>query len=199
MEIYVSGFYNRGQQNEYVELEAASKCSLEGLMLMRYLYGKDYLPIQSETRVFLFPDINLRKGNLVRVYTFHHSGKKKEKEESLAKTVYNFSWNIDSTIWEGKNVEAQVMEPGNAMGLAPNDATSDSVIRTDEHRTVLLDSDSLLANLAIGAMDGRVNIIGEDSQAKPLEITGVPAKVKKAISEGDYYKAYTLMLAESTR
>lgn len=77
MKVFVSGFFNRGQQNEYVELEAASKCSLEGLMLMRYLYGKDYLPIQSETRVFLFPDINLRKGNLVRVYTFHHAGKKK--------------------------------------------------------------------------------------------------------------------------
>ena len=199
MEIYVSGFYNRGQQNEYVELEAASKCSLEGLMLMRYLYGKDYLPIQSETRVFLFPNINLRKGNLVRVYTFHHSGKKKEKDETLGKTVYNFSWNLDCTIWEGTNVEAQIMESGNAMGLAPIDATSDSVRRTDEHRTVLLDSDSLLANLAIGAMDGRVNIIGEDGQAKPLEITGVPAKVKKAISEGDYYKAYTLILAESAR
>lgn len=57
----------------------------------------------------------------------------------------------------------------------------------------------MLANIAIGAMEGRVNIIGEDGQAKPLEITGVPEKVKKAISEGDYYKAYTLMLAESTR
>ena len=45
MEIYVSGFFNRGQQNEYVELEAASKCSLEGLMLMRYLYGKYYYTI----------------------------------------------------------------------------------------------------------------------------------------------------------
>ena len=199
MKVFVSGFFNRGQQNEYVELEAAAKNSLEGLMLMRYLYGKDYLPIQSETRVFLFPDINLRKGNLVRVYTFHHAGKKKEKDETLGKTVYNFSWNLDRTIWEGKNVEAQVMKLGNAMGLAPNDATSDSVRQSDEHRAALLDSDSLFANLAIGAIDGRVNIIGKDVKAKPLEITGVPAKVKKAISEGDYYKAYTLMLAESAR
>ena len=199
MKVFVSGFFNRGQQNEYVELDAAAKSSLEGLMLMRYLYGKDYLPIQSETRVFLFPDINLRKGNLVRVYTFHHAGKKKEKDETLGKTVYNFSWNLDRTIWEGKNVEAQVMKLGNAMGLAPNDATSDSVRQSDEHRAALLDSDSLFANLAIGAIDGRVNIIGEDGKAKPLEITGVPPKVKEAISEGDYYKAYTLMLAESAR
>ena len=199
MEIYVSGFFNRGQQNEYVELEAAAKCSLEGLMLMRYLYGKDYLPIQSETRVFLFPDINLRKGNLVRVYTFHHSGKKKEKDETLGKNVYNFSWNLDRTIWEGKNVEAQIMESGNAMGVAPDDPIADSERGNSEDHAPFLSPDSLFANIAIGAMEGRVNIIGEDGQAKPLEITGVPEKVKKAISEGDYYKAYTLMLAESAR
>ena len=199
MEIYVSGFFNRGQQNEYVELEAAAKCSLEGMMLMHYHYGKNYLPVQSDTRVFLFPDINLRKGNLVRVYTFHHSGKKKEKDETLGKTVYNFSWNLDRTIWEGKNVEAQIMESGNAMGVAPDDPIADSERGNCEDHAPFLSPDSLFANIAIGAMEGRVNIIGEDGQAKPLEITGVPEKVKKAISEGDYYKAYTLILAESAR
>ena len=199
MKVFVSGFFNRGQQNEYVELEAAAKSSLEGLMLMRYLYGKDYLPIQSETRVFLFPDINLRKGNLVRLYTFHHPGKKKEKDETLGKTVYNFSWNLDRTMWEGTNVEAQVMDSGDSVGLAPYDSTSDSVRITDDHQAGMLDPDSLLANMMLGAIDGRVNVISEDGKAKPLEITGVPPKVKEAISEGDYYKAYTLMLAESAR
>ena len=182
-----------------MELEAASKCSLEGMMLMRYHYGKNYLPVQSDTRVYLFPDINLRKGNLVRLYTFHHPGKKKEKDETLGKTVYNLSWNLDRTMWEGTNVEAQVMDSGDSVGLAPYDSTSDSVRITDDHQVGMLDSDSLFANLAIGAIDGRVNIIGEDGKAKPLEITGVPPKVKEAISEGDYYKAYTLMLAESAR
>ena len=199
MEIYVSGFYNRGQQNEYVELEAASKCSLEGLMLMRYLYGKDYLPIQSETRVFLFPEINLRKGNLVRVYTFHHSGKKKEKDETLGKTVYNFSWNLECTIWEGTNVEAQVMEPSNAMDLAPNDATSDPVRRTSEHRAALLDSDSLFANLMLGAIDGRVNVITEDGKTVPVEVSDVPQSVKDAVEAKDLDKAFALLLAESAR
>ena len=186
MKVFVSGFFNRGQQNEYVELEAASKCSLEGMMLMRYLYGKDYLPIQSETRVFLFPDINLRKGNLVRVYTFHHAGKKKEKDETLGKTVYNFSWNLDRTIWEGKNVEAQVMKLGNAMGLAPNDATSDSVRQSDEHRAALLDSDSLFANLAIGAIDGRVNIMARMAKPSLWKSRVCPQKLRKP-----YQKAIT--------
>ena len=57
MEIYVSGFFNRGQQNEYVELEAAAKCSLECLMLMRYHYGKNYLPVQSDREYFSSPTL----------------------------------------------------------------------------------------------------------------------------------------------
>lgn len=28
----ITGLYNRGQQNEYVELEAAARCDLEGIL-----------------------------------------------------------------------------------------------------------------------------------------------------------------------
>ena len=199
MTVFVSGFFNRGQQNEYVELEAASKCSIEGIMLMHYHYGKDYLPVQGDTRVYLFPDINLRKGNLVRLYTFHHSGKKKEKDETLGKTVYNFSWNLDRTIWEGTNVEVQVMESGNSVGLAPCDSTSDSVRITDEHRTGLLDTDSFLANVMLGAIDGRVNVIDKDGKTVPVEAAGVPMKVKDAVKSKDIDKAFALLLAESSK
>ena len=30
--IRITGLYNRGQQDEYVELEAAARCDLEGLL-----------------------------------------------------------------------------------------------------------------------------------------------------------------------
>lgn len=199
MEIYVSGFFNRGQQNEYVELEAAAKCSLEGMMLMHYHYGKNYLPVQSDTRVFLFPDINLRKGNLVRVYTFHHVGKKKEKDNTLGKIVYNFSWNLDRTIWVGKNVEAQIMESGNAMGIAPSDPIADSVRTSGEHHAPMLDGDSLLANQALAALDGRMNIISHEGNVTPVEVKDVPQNVKQAIATKDIEKAYAIMLAESAR
>lgn len=199
MTVFVSGFFNRGQQNEYVELEAASKCSFEGIMLMRYHYGKDYLPVQGDTRVYLFPDINLRKGNLVRLYTFHHSGKKKEKDETLGKTVYNFSWNLDRTIWEGTNVEVQVMEFGNSVGLAPCDSTSDSIRSTDNQPSELLDTDSFLANVMLGAIDGRVNVIDKDGKTVPVEVASVPKKVKDAVKSKDLDKAFALLLAESAK
>lgn len=41
----ITGLYNRGQQDEYVELEAAARCDLEGLMLVRYLYNAEGFPI----------------------------------------------------------------------------------------------------------------------------------------------------------
>ena len=199
MKVFVSCFFNRGQQNEYVELEAASKCSLEGMMLMRYHYGKNYLPVQGDTRVYLFPDINLRKGNLVRLYTFHHPGKKKDKDETLGKTVYNLSWNLDRTMWEGTDVEVQVMDSGDSVGLAPYDSTSDSVRITDDHQVGMLDPDSLLANIMLGAIDGRVNVIDKDVEVVPVEATDIPQNVKVAVKSKDLDKAFALLLAESAK
>ena len=72
----ITGLYNRGQQDEYVELEAAARCDLEGLMLVRYLYNAEGFPIYSQARLYEFPDTNLRKGNRVRLY----SGFTKEKK-----------------------------------------------------------------------------------------------------------------------
>lgn len=199
MKVFISGLFNRGKENEYVELEAATKCSLEGLMLLRYRYGRNDLPVQSETRVFLFPEINLRKGNVMRVYTFHHNGRKKEKDETIGKTVFNFSWDHDRTIWEGSNIEAHVMQEGNGMGFYPSDPVADSIRHLDERREALLDDHSLLANMMVNALAGNVNIIGEDGNAIPLEVTGMPEEVKAAIEAKDYDKAYALMLAESAK
>ncbi len=52
----ITGLYNRGQQDEYVELEAAARCDLEGLMLVRYLYNAEGFPIYSQARLYEFPD-----------------------------------------------------------------------------------------------------------------------------------------------
>ena len=106
---------------------------------------------------------------------------------------------LDRTIWEGKNVEPQVMKLGNAMGLAPNDATSDSVRITDDHQAGMLDPDSLLANMMLGAIDGRVNVIGKDGEVVPVEATDVPQNVKDAVKSKDLDKAFALLLAESAK
>ena len=62
LNLRITGLYNRGQQDEYVELEAAARCDLEGLILVRYLYNAEGFPIYSQARLYEFPDTNLRKG-----------------------------------------------------------------------------------------------------------------------------------------
>ena len=200
MNLFVSGLFNRGTENEFVELEAAAKCTLDEVMLFRYAYGKNDLPIQSETRVFVFPYLNLRKGNLVRVYTFHHKSKKKEMDESLGKRVFNFSWNLDRTIWEGMHVEAHLVEASCSVGIAPSDPMADSKrVHGDENRSTFLDSDALTANMLLAALDGRIQIIGENGKSAPIEVADVPERVKAALEAKDMDKAYALLLAECAK
>ena len=54
--VVITGLYNRGQQDEYIELEAAGRCSLDGLMVLRYLNNPEGFPIHAQTRVFDFPE-----------------------------------------------------------------------------------------------------------------------------------------------
>ena len=200
MNLFVSGLFNRGTENEFVELEAAAKCTLDEVMLFRYAYGKNDLPIQSETRVFAFPDLNLRKGNLVRVYTFNHKGKKKEMDEALGKRVYNFSWMLDRTIWEGTKVEAQLLAPRCSVGIAPNGPIADSIrVQNDENRSAFLNVDSLKANMLLAALDGRMGIIGKDGKSAPVKVTDVPERVKEALDAKDMEKAYALLIAECAK
>ena len=79
----ITGLYNRGQQDEYVELEAAARCDLEGLMLVRYLYNAEGFPIYSQARLYEFPDTNLRKGNRVRLYLGFTKEKKVRTPEGV--------------------------------------------------------------------------------------------------------------------
>ena len=102
-------------------------------------------------------------------------------------------------MWEGTNVEAQVMDSGDSVGLAPYDSTSDSVRITDDHQVGMLDPDSLLANMMLGAIDGRVNVIGKDGEVVPVEATDVPQNVKDAVKSKYLDKAFALLLAESAK
>lgn len=52
LNLRITGLYNIGQQDEYVELEAAARCDLEGLMLVRYLYNAEGFPIYSQARLY---------------------------------------------------------------------------------------------------------------------------------------------------
>lgn len=87
----ITGLYNRGQQDEYVELEAAARCDLEGLC--------SYV-ISTMGKASLFY-------NQARL----NSGFTKEKKVRTPEGVtYNFSWNLDTPIWDGNHIECYIMK-----------------------------------------------------------------------------------------
>ena len=80
------------------------------------------MTIYSQARLYEFPDTNLRKGNRVRLY----SGFTKEKKVRTPEGVtYNFSWNLDTPIWDGNHVECYIMSPDERIGFAPCDPIED--------------------------------------------------------------------------
>lgn len=178
----ITGLYNRGQQDEYVELEAAARCDLEGLMLVRYLYNAEGFPIYSQARLYEFPDTNLRKGNRVRLY----SGFTKEKKVRTPEGVtYNFSWNLDTPIWDGNHVECYIMSPDERIGFAPCDPIEDHVSPT-ERGTFLPLGEELGMSFARAIVEGNVQVHDETLGFVPLEVTGVPEDEQVFFENGDF-------------
>ena len=182
LNLRITGLYNRGQQDEYIELEAAARCDLEGLMLVRYVYNEEGFPIYSRARLYEFPDTNLRKGNRVRLY----SGFVKEKKVRTPEGVtYNFSWNLDSPIWDGNHVEAYIMAPDERIGFAPCDPIEDHP-SPEERGTFIPLSDELGASFAQAIVKGNVKVHDENLGFVPLEITGAPEDVQVFLDNGDF-------------
>ena len=178
----ITGLYNRGQQDEYVELEAAARCDLEGLMLVRYLYNAEGFPIYSQARLYEFPDTNLRKGNRVRLY----SGFTKEKKVRTPEGVtYNFSWNLDTPIWDGNHVECYIMSPDERIGFAPCDPIEDHESPA-ERGTFLPLGEELGMSLAKAIVEGNVQVHDEALGFVPLKVTGVPEDEKVFFENGDF-------------
>ena len=182
LKVMVTGLFNRGQQDEYVELEAAARCSLEGLMLVRFVYNEEGFPIYSKARLYEFPDTNLRKGNRVRLY----SGFTKEKKVRTPEGVtYNFSWNLEAPIWDGTHVEAHVIETCDRHGICPTIPLSD-MPSPEERGTLSTFSEGLGKDMAKAMVEGRMQVIDPELGIVPVEITGIPEEEKVFFENGDF-------------
>ena len=181
--VVITGLYNRGQQDEYIELEAAGRCSLDGLMVLRYLNNPEGFPIHAQTRVFDFPETNVRKGNRIRLYTAYSPVKKMNTPEGI---TYNFSWNLDAPIWDGANVSAEVMQCNERLAFMPTEPITDLPSPEERGTFIPLSGENVLQSLFQAAVEGRFNVIGEKGDALPVRITGAPAEAQEFIDKGDF-------------
>ncbi len=182
LNLRITGLYNRGQQDEYVELEAAARCSLEGLMLVRYVFNEEGFPVYSQARLYEFPDTNLRKGNRVRLYTGFVKEKKVRTPEGV---TYNFSWNLEAPIWDGTHVECDIMSPDERIGFAPCDPIEDHP-SPEERGTFIPLSDDLRMSLARAIVEGNMKVHDEKLGFVPVEVTGIPEEEKVFFENGDF-------------
>ena len=53
--------------------------------------------------------------------------------------------------------------------------------------------------MLLAALDGRIQIIGENGKSAPIEVADVPERVKVALEAKDMDKAYALLLAECAK
>ena len=62
----IVGLYNRGQQDEYVEMEAASSCSLSRFTLIRRVENEEGYYDYSQIRLYEFPDTKPPSFRMIR-------------------------------------------------------------------------------------------------------------------------------------
>ena len=151
-------------------------------MLVRYLYNAEGFPIYSQACLYEFPDTNLRKGNRVRLY----SGFTKEKKVRTPEGVtYNFSWNLDTPIWDGNHVECYIMSPDERIGYAPCDPIEDHESPAERGSFLPL-GEELGMSLAKAIVEGNVQVHDETLGFVPLKVTGVPEDEKVFFENGDF-------------
>ena len=179
----IVGLYNRGQQDEYVEMEAASSCSLSRFVLIRRVENEEGYYDYSQIRLYEFPDTNVRKGNRIRLYT----GFRKAKKERLPDGVtYNFSWNLDTPIWVGSRSYPELMELGDSTAFIPDDPIGD-VQPTHERGTLEPITDqSFRQAFGKAIVEGRMNVHDEHLRFVPVEIVGAPAEAQPFLDNGDF-------------
>ena len=179
----IVGLYNRGQQDEYVEMEAASSCSLSRFTLIRRVENEEGYYDYSQIRLYELPDTNVRKGNRIRLYT----GFRKAKKERLPEGVtYNFSWNLESPIWVGRRSCPELIEMGDSTTFIPDDPIGD--VKPIHERGTLepVTDQSLRHAFGKAIVEGRMGVQDEHLGFVPVEIVGAPAEAQPFLDKGDF-------------
>lgn len=91
------------EEKEYVALSAKEACNLKGYIIFDETFKNDGSASNKHRHVFIFPSWEVKKGELILVFT--RPGK--DKRSAVGDIpVSNFYWGLKSPVWneEGDNV-----------------------------------------------------------------------------------------------
>ena len=111
--IYNAGNYER----ENVVLIAGQDCYLDEYILFQMDYNPETdLPDYARSHFLTFDDIELKKGDRVRIYTC----KGEDHEETGPRTGKHYHvvyWNLDTAIWKEHDNEVKLMKYGDSKSV----------------------------------------------------------------------------------
>lgn len=103
MDLKVIGIRNAGESSERLLIRVENDCNLRGYMVVDNTYDENGQLSNVDRHVYVFPSHEVKKGNIVRLYT--RRGIDKETDGTFGKTesvkYYNFYWGYDDgcTVW----------------------------------------------------------------------------------------------------
>jgi len=84
-------------QSEHVFLAVNADCNLGDYLLTDSTYGSDEAPSNKLRHVFFFPQLEVKKGDYVVLWT--QSGKYSKGETTNKKAQHNVYWGLKETVW----------------------------------------------------------------------------------------------------
>lgn len=96
MDVTITKTVNDSLNNEHILLKVLNSCNLNFYLLFDTTYDENGVYSNKQRHLFVFPNINVKAGDYVRVYT--KEGVRSEFKNKAGTTTYNVYWGLDHKI-----------------------------------------------------------------------------------------------------
>ena len=124
MKVQITSVQDKGDiRHERLVLHVKRDVDIGDFMLLRTDFAGGHPPT-NVTNTLWFPDMLMRAGDIVVVYS--KSGSAKQKEISGGRTAHFFYWQQDSTLWDDETVAPVLLHAPEWASKAPHELVDSS-------------------------------------------------------------------------
>lgn len=121
MKLEIGSFIESGNlEKERVVLVAKEDVDIGKFVVLRSKRGSSGMPMSGSKTAYWLPDITLKAGDIVALYS--KSGSPRKKTLDTGKTVHFYYWKLKNPIWgKSSNNTAVLLDVGEWTHKSPND------------------------------------------------------------------------------
>lgn len=94
-------------EEERVVMKATEDCNLNSFILFDTTYDENGIVTNKHRHMFIFPDLNVKKGDFIWVYT--QKGISGNHLNTSKTTTHKLYWNLDGQIWNNSGDKAYIV------------------------------------------------------------------------------------------